>query len=471
MDAFINNQWTGSPNGGIMEVRDPANGDMVGSVPRCDRHTVGTAVEAAELAREGWEVLGWKGRCGLVEKFADRIESHKEDLARSLTVEQGKPLAESLHEVASAAGTLRYYAGLEPPGRCFESNGLSIEVEPRPVGLCALVLPWNYPVGVLMWKLAPALVAGCTVVCKPSPYTPMTALKLAELGRDIFPPGTINVVPGDDETGKALVTDRRVDRVAFTGALETGKDILTSTAPNLPRVSLELGGNDAAVVLKDADLKTACAGLFWTAFRNAGQICIATKRLYVHRDIFSRVVKNLASRAEAVVLGHGLDQKTQMGPLNNMPQLEKVTQLVEDANNRGARPVAGGGPPNDEGLSRGHFFSPTIMVDVDDDMPLVSSEQFGPVLPVMPFDDVDEVIDRVNATGYGLGGSLWTSDLDRGRELGRRMRCGTVWLNTHMRVDDRAPFGGVPRRGLGKELGLEGLAEYLDPQTVMINRA
>jgi acyl-CoA reductase-like NAD-dependent aldehyde dehydrogenase len=394
------------------------------------------------------------------------LEKGREELAKNLVEEVGKPLSEARHEEISSARVFREFASQELSDSLVrnDKNAL-IYVTRKPIGVTGLILPWNYPLSVLSWKLAPALLSGCTVVIKPSPYTPLNTLKVGEMIRSLLPGGVVNIVSGDDRTGEFLVESPAVRKIAFTGHGETGKKILAKASERLKRVSLELGGNDPAIVLKDFDMGQI-ANVFWSSFRNAGQICIAVKRLYVHETLFPTFTEKYRHLAKGVKLGNGMEEGVQMGPVNNREQRLKVEELVRDAEDNGGKILTGGrmmeGP--------GYFYPPTVITDVDEKVRIVAEEQFGPAIPIMPFSDTDEVLDRANSLPFGLGASVWTSDVTRGIRIAEELESGTSWINTHMVVDPLAPFGGVKESGIGRELGSWGVNEYMDIRTVHLKK-
>lgn len=450
-------------NGGTFGVVNPASGQVFAEAPNCDEATLEFAISAANDAFPAW--ARHPGRPELLLECAKRLKGQTVKLAKLLTQEQGKPLRESMNEVMGAAVALRYAAEMAAPAErelIENSGGPSIEIRRRPLGVVAAITPWNFPVILAIWKIAPALRAGNTVVLKPSPFTPLSTLVFCELFRDVLPPGVLNVVSGDDEIGKALTRHPAIRKITLTGSVSTGKAVARSAADDLKRVVLELGGNDAAIVLPDADPAKIAEDLFWGAFRNCGQVCLAIKRLYVHEAIFSAVVDELKRIAEGVKVGDGLEKGIELGPLNNQPQLERVESLVNDARERGARIVTGGRRRPGSGF----FFEPTIVTEIQEGAPLVDEEQFGPALPVLRFDDVDDAISRANASSFGLGGSVWSADPGRALEIATRLECGTAWVNQHGTTNPAAPVGGKKWSGIGYENGQAGLSEYLDLQTV-----
>ena len=332
----------------------------------------------------------------------------------------------------------------------------------RPVGTVAAITPWNFPLVLASWKIAPAQLAGNTMVLKPSPYTPLSTLKLGELLRDILPPGVLNIVSGGDELGKWMTSHPVPRKISFTGSVATGKHVAASAAPDLKRVTLELGGNDPAIILDDVDPGAIADKLFWGAFQNNGQVCSAIKRVYVPESLYDDVVEALAERARTVKVGDGTAEGTQLGPINNKPQFERVKELVADAVTGGARAVTGGKPME----GSGYFFEPTILADLSDGTRIVDEEQFGPALPVVAYRDLDDAVERANATHFGLSGSVWSADPERGAEVAARLECGTAWVNSHLALAPHQPFGGAKWSGIGVENGPWGYYGFTELQVI-----
>jgi acyl-CoA reductase-like NAD-dependent aldehyde dehydrogenase len=446
-------------------VTDPATGQPFASAPDCSGAELQAAVSAAGAAFAGWRA-NEQVRREAMRVAASRIEREAQELGALLTREQGKPVREAVGEVLQACEWLRYYADMESPTEVLDDSEYArIELLRQPLGPVAAITPWNAPIGLAFWKVAPALRAGNTVVLKPSPYTPLTTLRIGELLADVFPPGVLNVISGRDPLGARLSSHPAIRKVTFTGSTASGRKVAMAAAEDLKRVTLELGGNDPAIVLEDADVEVAAAGIFGSAMTNVGQICVAPKRTYVARRIYDDVVTALAERAKGVRLGSGLDAGVTHGPLNNAAQRDRVGGLVTDAVGAGARVVVGGAPIEGPGF----FHAPTILADVTDDMPIVAEEQFGPALPVLPYDDLDDVIDRANSSHFGLGSSIWTADPGRGAELAQRIEAGTTWINCHLYLLPALPFGGVKWSGLGVENGVWGLHEFTHMHVVYQN--
>ncbi|MYV51732.1 aldehyde dehydrogenase family protein, partial [Streptomyces sp. SID3212] len=394
---------------------------------------------------------------------ADAVEAAGADLAPLLTREQGKPLAESYAEVDRTAARLRHFAGLVPgPQRISDGRPVRSEIRWRPLGPVAAIVPWNFPLQLASAKFAPALAAGNTVVLKPSPFTPLATRLLASVVSSVLPEDVLTVVTGHEPLGARLAAHPGIRHVTFTGSVPTGRAVARGAAATLSRVTLELGGNDAAILLDDVDVEKIADRLFWAAFRNCGQVCMAVKRVYAPARLYSDVVEALAQRAKSAVVGAGLDPGTQLGPVNNAPQLTRVERYTDQALADGARAVAGG-----HRLDRpGYFYAPTILADVPPASPVVTQEQFGPLLPVLPYESVDEAVEAANSTAFGLGGSVWGTDLDRAEAVADRLECGTAWINHHAELSLAQPFAGVKDSGVGVAGGLWGLYGNLAPFVV-----
>lgn len=488
--------------GGRILVENPATNEIIGSVLSCDRMEVDEMISAADRAFPGWKRRQERERREILHRLAGLLDSHGEELALILVREVGKPLAEARHEVISAAGVFRTYAEM-PLGDTVirDDSGSRISVTRKPLGVAALILPWNYPLAVLAWKLAPALLTGNTVILKPSPYAPLNTVRFLELagpgGQGVLPEGVVQVATGGDRTGEWLVRSHDVRKIAFTGHIDTGRKILSATygadmdpSDRIKRVSLELGGNDPAIVLDDFDLSQT-PRLFWSSFRNAGQICVAVKRVYVHESIHSAFLERYVRIAQEVKVGNGMEEGVEMGPVNNPGQLALIEGLVSEISGMsemgsyldsdGVRGDGGNTDTRGSGGGRiltggqrlpgpGYFYPPTVITDVDESSRVVHEEQFGPVIPIMSYSDIEEAVERANSLRYGLGASVWTRDIHRGLRVARQLESGTIWVNTHMVVDPSAPFGGIKGSGIGRELGMWGLDEYVDLVTIHLKR-
>jgi acyl-CoA reductase-like NAD-dependent aldehyde dehydrogenase len=440
----------------VMPVINPATEQVFAESPRASVAQLEGAVAAARTAFPAWAATPMARRREALLAIAERIDSHADELARLLTQEQGKPIGSAKGELWFIAHAFRTHAGYNLPLEILENDvGDRIELQRRPLGVVALIVPWNFPLALLAFKLPFALLAGNTAIVKPAPTTPLTTLRLGELIADLLPPGVINVIADANDLGEALTAHPDVRKVSFTGSAATGRKVMASASATLKRVSLELGGNDAAIVLADADPKAIAPKLFAGAFGNSGQVCIAIKRLYVHDAIYDDLCGELTTLANGAVVGDGLDQGTTHGPLQNKAQLDKVLGILEDARKHGAV-IAGGTRPD----RPGYFLRPTIVRDIAEGARLVDEEQFGPLLPVIRFSDEEEILVRANNSSYGLGASIWSSDPERAKAMAERMDAGTVGINQHVGIDANVPFGGSKQSGIGTELGRDGLLEF-----------
>jgi acyl-CoA reductase-like NAD-dependent aldehyde dehydrogenase len=449
------------------DVINPATGKILAQAPECSRDQLDEAMRSALGAYPDWRMDEARRRDAL-KKAAEVLAGSSTDLAALITAEQGKPLGgtgvgNANFEVMACSLWLQYYADLQIPVEVIQDDDAAfVEVLRRPLGVVAAITPWNYPLLLAVWKIAPALLAGNTMVLKPSPFTPLATLKLGELLTSVLPPGVLNVVSGGDVLGAWMSAHPVPRKITFTGSVASGKKVALAAAPDLKRVTLELGGNDPAILLDDIDPSTVADQLFWGAFANGGQICAAIKRVYVPERLHDDVVEALAEHARAAKVGDGAVEGTEIGPISNRPQYDRVTELVDDALRGGARPAAGGRPMDGEG----YFFEPTILTNVSDGTRIVDEEQFGPALPVIAYRDLDDAVERANATHFGLGGSVWSADPQRGAEVAARLECGTAWVNTHAAIGPHQPLGGAKWSGLGVEHGPWGLLGFTDLQVV-----
>ncbi len=444
------------------DVLNPATEDVAGQAPRCSSADLETAMVAAQRAFASWredEVL----RRDVLRKSAGALMAAADNIAPVLTMENGRPLPQAVEEVYAAAAWLSYFADLDAPNEIIQSDDAAlVEVVRRPMGVVAAITPWNFPLALACWKLGPALRAGNTVVLKPSPFTPLSTLAMGHVLSEWLPPGVLNVVSGDDELGSWMTRHPIPRKVTFTGSTAAGRKVAAAAVQDLKRITLELGGNDAAIVLDDADVALVAERIFAAAFANCGQVCAAVKRVFVPIGLADELIDALAERARAVVVGNGLEPETEMGPLSTAPQYERVQNLLDDAFAHGATAVAGGGV-----IDRpGYFIAPTILRDITEGARVVDEEQFGPVLPVLVYQDVDEAVNRANSSEYGLCGSVWSSDPDRAALVAARLECGTAWVNTHLALGPHQPFGGLKSSGIGVENGPWGLASFSELQVL-----
>jgi acyl-CoA reductase-like NAD-dependent aldehyde dehydrogenase len=448
-----------------LDVLNPATGRWLATCARADKAQLHAAVAAAKKAFPMWSVTSIDARREALLKMADALEARAPEFSRLLTQEQGKPLAHAVQEIGGAVAMLRVFAAMNLPVRVLRETAQERIVQLHaPLGVVAAITPWNFPVMLLMIKVAPALLAGNTVVAKPAPTTPLTTLLFGEVCAELLPRGVLNIIVDQNELGGELTQHPDVAKVAFTGSTATGRKVMASVAASIKRLTLELGGNDAAIVLDDVDVKAVAAKIFQGAMVNSGQVCLAIKRVYVPAAIYEAMCEELAALAKAAIVGDGLDAATQYGPLQNKLQYEKVKEFLKDAHQHG-KVIAGGSVLEREG----YFVAPTIVRDIADDSRLVREEQFGPVLPVLKYSDLDDAIARANDSEYGLGGSVWGADLNRAYSVAERIASGTVWVNKHLDLPPDIPFAGAKQSGLGAEMGQEGLEAFT--QVRIINLA
>ena len=449
-----------------MDVINPATEQPVAQCARASKGQLDQAVAAAKAAFPAWSQTTIDERRKALVAMADAIQANIPELARLLTQEQGKPLDAAMGEVFGASAFFRYFASLDLPARTVQDDASGrVEIRRKPLGVIGAIVPWNFPLILMAFKVPAALLAGNTVVLKPAATTPLSTLRLAALVKDCVPPGVLNVIADANDLGAAMTAHPDIRKISFTGSTETGKRVMAGAADALKRVTLELGGNDAAIVMGDVDPVTTAPKIFNAAFQNSGQVCIAAKRVYVHDSIYDAMCDELAKLADAAVVGDGLDQGAQFGPLQNKAQFDKVLGYIE-AGRRDGKIIAGGMRQGD----KGYFIRPTIVRDITDGSKLVDEEQFGPVLPVIRFSDAADAVARANASDYGLGGSIWATDTDKAWDLAAGMDSGTVWINKHADLQPHLPFGGAKFSGLGSELGQEGLNEFTQIQVLNMAR-
>jgi acyl-CoA reductase-like NAD-dependent aldehyde dehydrogenase len=441
------------------EIRNPADGSVVGLCPIATADHLEQAVQAAGHAFESWRYSTHAQRKAACESVAKVLGEHSRDLATLVTREQGKPLKGlgSEFELAGAAGWAAYTASMDVPDRTLEASASKrVTLTHLPLGVVASITPWNWPLLIAVWHILPAVRTGNTVVIKPSPYTPLSTLRMVELIAKVLPPGVLNVLSGDDHLGDLLTQHPMVSKVVFTGSIETGRRVMKNAAATLKRLTLELGGNDPGIILPGTDPAGIAGSLFWGAFINSGQTCAALKRLYVHDDMYEATCDALAAYAGSVTVGNGMDGATQLGPLTTERQLQRVSDLVDDARRNGARVICGGtatGGP-------GYFYPVTLIGDAENGQRLVDEEQFGPALPIIRYTRLEDAIRWANETDYGLAASVWGTDRNRLAEVAEQLEAGTVYVNKHAEVAPNIPFGGIKSSGLGVEFGVEGLQAY-----------
>lgn len=473
---FVDGAWVDARSGRTMETRNPATGAVIATVPRGDRDDIELAVAAARRAFDGpWSRYKPYERQVLLLRIADLFEKHWEEISRSDTIDMGMPIVRTRANRNRVIGMLRYYAGMATSlhGETIE-NSLPGEIvsftRKEPVGVVGAIIPWNAPTAASIWKIGPALAAGCTVVLKPSEEAPLTPLLIADIMNEAgVPPGVVNIVTGTGaEAGAALSEHMGVDKIVFTGSTATGQSIVRASAGNLKRVSLELGGKSPVIVCADADLDRAVPVAAMSVFANSGQICIAGSRLLVERSIHDEFVERLAVYAKGLRIGDGIDPATEIGPLVSEKQLQRVALYLEAGTAEGATLVTGGERLMEGALAAGNFVAPTVFAGVSDDMRIAREEIFGPVISALPFDTLDEAVERANDTPYGLAAGVFTQNLATAHQLSRKIRAGSVWVNTYHAIDPAMPFGGYKMSGYGREGGAEHLDEYLNTKGVFI---
>ena len=451
----------------IMEVIDPATEEVFAISPAAGREHLEQAVAAARRASGDWRARSFKERAELIWRYTALLRERRHELGELLTREQGKPVGQSVAEFERGSALAEGMAGIEIPVEVLlEDDKRRIEMRYRPLGVVGIITPWNAPASLALGALSAALYTGNTVVLKPSPYTPLTTLRMGEVAQSVFPPGVVNVLAAGNELGQWMTEHPDIDKISFTGSVATGKKVLATASETLKRVTLELGGNDPAIILDDADPRAIAKSLFFACFVNSGQVCMAVKRVYAHESVYDELCSALVDEANAAKVGNGLDPDTKLGPLQNRMQFDKVSEILEDTKNNGATILTGGEIPD----RPGYFIPPTLVTDVDDDSRIVSEEQFGPVVPILKFTDPEDALRRANDTRYGLSGSVWTSDPARGKALAERMEVGTAWVNQHRAVSAHVPFGGAKQSGLGRQYSIIGLKGYMEPQVVSVSK-
>ena len=451
------------------EVKNPATEDVIGLAPKSTAADVDAAVAAAKAAQPGWAAKSDQERVDILMGLMGVFSEHQQYLAEWIVREQGKPLAGpgAMFEMEAVLGWTQVPLSLElPVETVFEDETRKDELHRRPFGVVAAIAPWNWPLMIAIWQIIPALRMGNTVVIKPSEYTTIGTLEMVRLMNEVLPPGILNTVSGDGAIGAALVQSD-VDKVMFTGSQATAQKIIEASSGNMSRLTLECGGNDAAIMLPDASPTDFAEGLFWGAFINMGQTCACAKRLYVHESKYEETIEVLKGLAEAMPMGNGMDEGIVLGPIQNEMQFNKVTELVEDAKANGARIVTGGQAPD----TPGYFYPITLVADIEDGSRLVDEEQFGPVLPIIKYSEVGDAVAAANSLDIGLGGSVWSPDVDAAAAVAAQIEAGTVWVNSHGTIHPMVPFGGMKSSGYGLEFGTEGLKSVSQPQVISVTKA
>ncbi|MBW8811877.1 MAG: aldehyde dehydrogenase family protein [Caulobacterales bacterium] len=449
-----------------IEIVNPATGAAFATAPRASRGDLDRAVAAAVAAQKLWRRTPIDERRARLRAAAERLRGHSAEAGRLFTLEQGRPLPLAEYEITGAAAWLEAVAAMDLPVEVTEDSAARrIEVHHEPLGVVCAIVPWNFPVALAVWKIAPALLAGNTMVLKPSPFTPLCMLKIAELLREVLPPGVLNVISGGDELGPWMTAHEGFAKISFTGSTATGKRVMEAAAKDLKRVTLELGGNDAAIVLADVDVDKVAARIFQGAFFNSAQLCVATKRLYVHEAVYDRLRDALVALATEARVGDGLEPGVAFGPIQNRPQYERVLALIEDARASGLTVLQGSAPQG-----QGYFVPLTIVDDPPETARVVTEEAFGPVLPMMRFTALDEVIRRANDSEYGLAGAVWSGDVAKAVEVAHALETGTVWINENLHLPPHTPFGGHKQSGFGVENGQSGLLEFTRAKSIYISK-
>nr|WP_321398081.1 aldehyde dehydrogenase family protein [uncultured Desulfobacter sp.] len=449
------------------DVINPATGEVFAACPKASVELLDQAVAAARKALPSWSALADEKRVEYLQQIAGIIEKNMAELSQLITLEQGKtqfgPGAN--FEVGGCMAWTQVTAGLKLENELIDDNPEdTIELTRKPVGVVGSITPWNWPLMIAVWHIMPALRVGCTVVIKPASYTPLSTLRLVELINEILPAGVLNVVAGSSDIGNAMSAHKGIDKMVFTGSVGVGQTIMQRAATNLKTLTLELGGNDAGIILPGTDIEPLLESLFWGCFINAGQTCACLKRLFVHEDQYEEICQKFTDYVSKIPVGDGMDEANLIGPLANAAQFDLIRKYVDDARQQGARVLCGGEPMP----GNGYFYPLTLVADVTDDMDLVKEEQFGTALPILKYSTIDEAVERANAVDVGLGGSAWSNDVAQAKAVAQRLESGTAWVNAHGKLHPMAPFGGVKLSGVGTEFGLEGLKAYTTIQVVSV---
>ena len=454
----------GEGSAASFEVINPGTGEAFALCPDATREQLDRAVAAARAAFPAWRKTPQEQRREALRAFGEAVRARTDEIATLLTREQGKPLQRAKEEIQRALVNLAGILATKLDTELVRDDARGrVELQHHPLGVIGAITPWNVPILLAMPKIAQALYTGNTIVLKPSPYTPLTTLLLGEIAREHFPPGVVNILAGGNDFGRWMTEHPGIDKISFTGSVATGKRVMASAAATLKRVTLELGGNDAAIVLDDVDVKAVAPKLFWASFGNSGQICQAIKRLYVHEKIYDELCAALVAIAGTVKVGEGFEEGVLVGPVQNKMQYDRVLELLADTKRQpGVRILCGG-----DALPRpGYFVPPTVVADIKEGTRLVDEEPFGPVLPVIRFSDADDAIRRANDSRFGLAGSVWSSDEARAKALAEQLEVGTAWINHHLGVEPDVPFGGFKESGIGREYGADGLKHYTEIRAV-----
>ena len=474
MEMRIGGKEVSSPDDTWIMVKNPATGELIDRVPAGSAGDVAEAVDAAAAAFADWKKKGMRERGMILVHAAGKVRDQHRDLARLLTMEQGKPLREAIDEVRGYANILEYYAGIsaQPSGEAIRLGAAGDAFVVRePLGVCGAIIPWNMPVIIMGWKIGPALLAGNTMVLKPASTTPLTNLRLAGILDEAgLPPGVLNVVTGSGgDVGESLVRHPEVKKISFTGNGVTGRRIRELASTQVKDLTLELGGSDPMIVMDDADIDKAVEGALRGRFYNAGQVCTAVKRLYLHEKIAGVFVQKLKTRVSALNVGNGLGPKTDMGPLNSAEQRDRIVQMVDRTREQNSGTVVTGGTVlRGKAYESGYFYHPTLVTDVAPDSCLITEELFGPVMPVITVSDLDDAIVRANASRYGLGASVWTKNFHNAKRVFDEVQAGVIWVNRHLTIPPEVPFGGTRESGIGRENGYHAIDQYSRTKTLFV---
>ncbi|SDB35256.1 aldehyde dehydrogenase family protein [Pseudomonas sp. NFACC13-1] len=451
----------------LLEVINPATTEVIGHAPDAGQLELDHAVACARKAFPIWKATSHAQRRERLNAFAKRMVEHVDELAALFTLEHGRPLAMAKEEILGAAFWIRGIGQLEIPTEIVEETETRrVEVHHEPLGVVCALVPWNFPVLLAAWKISHALITGNTIVLKPSPFTPLTTLRLGELTHDIFPAGVLNIISGGDHLGPLMTAHKGFAKISFTGSTATGRRIMETAAKDLKRITLELGGNDAAIVLPDVDVDAIAMKLFMGAFFNSGQVCVACKRLYIHEDIYDRVRDKLHELALTMPIGDGMQPGTLFGPIQNLPQYRRVLQMRDEARAAGLVLLEGAAVPE-----QGYFMPLTLVDNPPDDARVVTEEAFGPLLPLLRFSDIDDVIARANNSEYGLAGAVWSNDVDQALAIAKRLETGTVWINQNLESSPAVPLGGHKQSGIGVENGVAGLMEFTQAKSIFVPKS
>ena len=468
---LIDGRLTNAEGNARSHVLNPATGKAFTTVPEASRGDLERAIASAKRAFKSWKNTPFQERAACLRKFGDLLAERQAEFAKALTMEQGKPLAFATGEVALTVRkcySLSEENVLKPEVVSEDKRG-RVELHYVPRGVVGGITPWNFPMAMAANKLFPAVITGNTVVLKPSPHTPLTTVMMGEIAVEAFPPGVINILSGGNELGRWIVDHPDIVHISFTGSAATGKNIMRSAAGTLKKLTLELGGNDAAIVMPHTNIDEVAPQIFGSAMFNSGQTCIAIKRVFVHESQYEDFVQKMGKIADAATIGDGLEDGVVYGPMNNKMQFERISELVDDAKKNGGRIVAGGGKAVLPGREGGFFFKPTIVADLKDDDRLVKEEQFGLALPILKYKEVDEALERANSSEYGLGGSVWGPDAEKAAEVAVQLESGMSWVNQHLAGNENAPFGGVKSSGIGREGGgAIGLKEFVEVKSLFV---